>query len=301
VTPPPSGEQFELRHGEQRAVVVEVGGGLREYALGSRALLDGYGAAEHVEGARGQPLIPWPNRIRDGRYEWDGEAHQLDLTEVPRGNAIHGLVRWRNWRALERAPARLVMGLRLYPAPGYPFTLELTIAYELGDGGLAVTTTAENLGERACPYGLGFHPYLSAGGGVIDGAVLRVPAARRLLLDERAIPIGSEQVTGSAYDLRAPRAIGGLVLDDSFCDLLRDADGRARVTLAGEGGTVTLWVDEAYGHLMIFSGDTLAPERARRSLAVEPMTCAPNAFASGDGLVRLEPGAVHAAAWGIEP
>jgi aldose 1-epimerase len=66
------------------------------------------------------------------------------------------------------------------------------------------------------------------------------------------------------------------------------------------GNGATLWVNESYGYLMIFTGDGLA-DVDRRSIAVEPMTCAPNAFRSGDGLIRLEPGESHVGLWGIIP
>ena len=68
----PSGEQLELSFGERRAVVVEVGAGLRTYAIGGREVLDGYAADEMCASGRGQVLLPWPNRIEDGSYEFDG-------------------------------------------------------------------------------------------------------------------------------------------------------------------------------------------------------------------------------------
>jgi aldose 1-epimerase len=299
VRTPPSGEQFELRHGDQRAVVVEAGATLREYRRGADEVIDGFALDAHADGGHGQALIPWPNRVADGRYEWDGETHQLDITEMPRRNAIHGLVRWRSWQLVEREDDRVVLGTRLLAAPGYPFTLALEIGYRLTDAGLEVTASAENLGGSACPYGAGFHPYLTLGGRV-DDALLRVPAARRLLADERGIPVGAEPVAGGAYDFGQPRAIGALALDDCFCELARDGDGRARVTIAADRRRATLWLGAACGFVMLYSGDTLAPARRRRGLAVEPMTCAPNAFISGDGLVRLEPGGMHIATWGIE-
>jgi aldose 1-epimerase len=296
----PSGEQFELHHGDQRAVVVEVGAGLRSYRVGGRDVIDGYELGEHADGARGQPLIPWPNRLRDGRYEWQGETHQLPLSEPALGNAIHGLVRWRNWGVLAWAAGRVTFGLRLFPMPGYPFTLGLTIEYELNEAGLRVCTRAENLGTQACPYGVGFHPYLTLGG-TIDAARLTLPVERFLIADERAIPISSAPVAGSRYDFREPHEIGRLALDTCFCDPRRDSDGRARVTLADEDASVTLWLGEAFRYLMVYSGDTLAAGRRRRGLAVEPMSCAPNAFAGGEGLVSLEPRETHVAEWGIEP
>jgi aldose 1-epimerase len=295
-----SGEQFELRYGNQRAVVVEVGAGLRRYQVGGRDVIDGYALGEPADGGRGQALMPWPNRLRDGRYAWEGETQQLPLSEPSLGNAIHGLVRWRNWGVLAWSAARVTFGLRLFPVPGYPFTLGLTIDYELNDAGLAVCARAENLGPQACPYGVGFHPYLTLGR-TIDAARLRLPAERFLIADKRAIPVSSKSVDGTPYDFREPREIGSLVLDTCFHELRRDDDGLARVTLADEDAAVTLWLGEAFGHLMVYTGDTLAPERRRQGLAVEPMSCAPNAFAGGAGLVRLEPRETHAADWGIAP
>ena len=300
VSPAPSGEQFELRHGDQLAVVAEVGATLRAYSVGEREVLDGFAATDWADGARGQALMPWPNRLGDGRYEWEGETHRLPLSEPELGNAIHGLVRWRSWNALDLSPSRAIFGLRLFPTPGYPFLLGLTIDYELGDAGLSVCARAENLGAGACPFGVGFHPYLSVGGPV-DGAKLTLPAASSMTLDERQLPVSTQPVSRTSLDFRAGRVIGDAVLDTCFCDLERDGDGRVRVTLAGADSSVSLWMGEAFEYAMVYSGDTLAPARRRQGLAVEPMSCAPNAFQSGLGLVRLEPGATHLAEWGIEP
>ncbi len=296
---PPSGEQFEIVHAEQRAAIVEVGGGIREYEVEGRPVLDPYPLEAICDGGHGAPLIPWPNRLKDGRYSFDGADYQVALSEPRAGNAIHGLTRWWPWRAIEREADRVVMGVRLHPHPGYPFTLDLAIEYRLGDDGLSVTTTARNLGEQACPYGVGQHPYLSGGGGPIDECTLELPPATRILLDERGLPTGSEPVDGSPYDFREPRVLGDQALDTPFTDLLRDASGVATSSLtAPDGSIVELWVDRRYSHLQAFTGDTLSPDRRRRGLAVEPMSCAPNAFQSGEGLVRLEPGDSFTARWG---
>jgi aldose 1-epimerase len=304
----PSGAQIELTHGDQRAVIVEVGGGLREYAADGEAVLDGYAEHERCRSGRGQILAPWPNRLKDGSYEWAGERQQLALSDVAAGNAIHGLVRWANWTPLERAPSRLAMGCVLHPQDGYPFALALRVAYTLDAGGLTVETTARNIGGEACPYGAGAHPYLTVGAERIDDCILSSPGASRLLADERQIPTGSAPVQGTDYDFRRPRTIGESKLDTCYGDLSRDGDGRARVTLTAPASAsasdrkVTLWLDEQHRYLMLFTGDTLADESRRRcGLAVEPMTCAPNAFRSGEGLRTLQPGESLASAWGIEP
>jgi aldose 1-epimerase len=293
----PSGRQSELALGDQRAVVVEVGGGLRAYSSAGKAVLDGYAEDELCSSGRGQLLLPWPNRIADGRYEFDGEAEQLPLDEPERGNAIHGLVRWAPWRVSDRRPDSVTLEHLLHPRPGFPFALALRVHYTLDADGLGVHLEATNVGARPCPYGAGAHPYLALDTGTVDDVTLQVPAETVLEADERGIPVSAASVEGTPFDFRAPRVIGDLALDHCFTDLVRDDDGRARVRL---GTGTTLWVDEGYRFLMVFTGDGL-PDVARRSLAVEPMTSAPNAFRTGDGLVRLEPGETHAGDWGITP
>jgi aldose 1-epimerase len=252
---------------------------------------------------RGQALIPWPNRLQDGSYEFDGRRHQLALNEPEHRNAIHGLVRWAAWTASEREPHRVVMEHVLYPQPGYPFSLTLSIEYALSDNGLRVRTTATNVGTGPCPYGSGAHPYLTLGSATVDRLLLRVPGRTVLRSDERGLPIGTEAVQDTEYDFRQPRQIGSTTLDHAFTDLVRDEDGLARVELRDpdHGTSVSLWVDESYPYLMLFTGDTLPDVRRRRSLAVEPMTCPPNAFRTGDALIRLDPGGSLTSTWGIAP
>ena len=157
----PSGQQFPISYDEQHATVVEVGGGLRHYDVAGRELLDGYAVDERCTGARGLPLIPWPNRIQDGAYTFDGIDYQVPLTEPEAHNAIHGFLRWRNWTCHQHTESQVVMGTVLHPQMGYPFTIDVRVDYELTQAGLTVRTTATNIGVQDCPYGTGQHPYLS--------------------------------------------------------------------------------------------------------------------------------------------
>jgi len=297
----PSGEQFEIAWGEQRATVVEVGGGVRELYVGERAVLEPYPLDALCDGAHGSPLIPWPNRLADGRYSFGGADYQVELSEPARHNAIHGFTRWRSWRASEYERNRVVMTHQLHPMPAYPFALDLSIAYQLGEDGLSVCTTATNVGAHACPYGSGQHPYLSPGAGTINDCTLRLSAATRITVDDTHMtPIGSEPVRGTPFDFHAPRAVGASQIDSAFTDLGRDSSGAATVELTGaDGRCVKLWLDEGYRFLQLYTGDKLAPARRRTGLAVEPMTCASNAFQSGQGLLRLEPGESASATWGV--
>jgi aldose 1-epimerase len=138
-------------------------------------------------------------------------------------------------------------------------------------------------------------------GSPIDDAILTLPAAVELVADERMIPTGRRSASGGALDFSTPRPIGELVIDTCFTDLTRDADGLARFVFAEPDGSAhaVVWFDDSYPYVMVYTGDTLpAPER-RRGIAIEPMTCAPNAFQTGEGVIRLEPGATHEARWGI--
>ncbi len=194
----PSGEQFEIEFENQRAVVTEVGAGLRAYTIDGRDLINGYHVDEMATAGRGQVLIPWPNRLQDGSYEFDGSSHQLPLNEPEHSNAIHGFVRWTAWHLNERAGNRVVLGHVVHPRPGYPFTLALRIEYSVSEDGLAVRTTATNVGTDACPYGCGAHPYLTVGTDTVDAVVLGAPARTVLHADARGIPNSAEHVDGTS-------------------------------------------------------------------------------------------------------
>jgi aldose 1-epimerase len=299
--PTPSGKQFRLQLGDQQVVVTEVGAALRRYVVGGVDVLDGYRSTQMCTGARGQSFLPWPNRIADGRYTFAGQEHQLPLTEPAAGNAIHGLSRWTPWHLLHGNHVSLRFGHWLPPQPGYPFALRCEITYRLTSQGLAVETVATNVGDFPCPYATGAHPYLQLGVQHVDELRVCVPASTWYPTDDRGIPAERRSVAGSDRDLRELRPIGGRVLDTAFTDLDRAADGTTTVLVrTPDGSQVELWMDEQYGYVELFTGDSL-PEAAhrRRSLGVEPMTAAPNAFRTGDGLITLDPGRSHRATWGL--
>lgn len=300
----PTGRQWLIGHGHQQAVVCEVGATLRSYRVAERAILDGFEEDEWSHDGRGQVLAPWPNRLGEGRYEFLGEIAQAPLDEPQLFNAIHGLVRWLRWEIHARSQNVVLLGCLLNPTPAYPFTLALSVEYRLGRRGLTVTTSAVNVGNATLPFGLGFHPYLSAGTDTIDTAILKLPAAERLVLDARCLPTGESQgVVGTEYDFTGGgRAIGPTRLDTAFGGLLRDDDGVAVACVCDpvSGQGVELWLDDRFHYLMCYTGDTLGDySRRRRSIAIEPMTCPPDAFRSGRDLIVLEPGQSWEASWGI--
>jgi aldose 1-epimerase len=298
----PTGAQYHISHDQQHATVVQVGGGLREYEVDGFPVVDGYRAEEMARVGRGQVLVPWPNRVADGRYEFGGETLQLPIGEPHHSNAIHGLVRWSSWDLLEATASSVRLGHVLWPQVGYPFTLGLELEYELSEAGLRVTMRAENVGSTPAPYGAGMHPYVRADLTGIDGSVLCVAAEQWLEADERKIPTGRlMSVAGTGYDFRQPRPLVGTAMDTAFTGLARDGDGLARAELSSPDGArrVTVWMDGHFDYLMLFTGDGLAEDERRRSIGVEPMTCAPDAFRNGLGLRVLEPGERVSGSWGI--
>jgi aldose 1-epimerase len=200
----------------------------------------------------GQLLIPWPNRIAGARYRFGGEDHRLPAHEPRTGSAIHGLVRERPWRVLDRSAAAVTLTLDLPPEDGHPFSLELRATYSVAGDGLTVDVTATNVGNMPCPYGAGAHPYLRLPeGGSIDDALLQIPADSTLEVDDRGIPTGAEcEVEGTDLDFRSPRRIGSLKLDTAFTQLHACRDGAIRIALTsldGMHGSPYGWVRHRTG------------------------------------------------------
>ncbi len=297
----PTGEQFEISHGDQSAVVTEVGATLRSYAVAGFEALDTFPEDEKSEACRGQVLLPFPNRIDGGKYLFEGQEYQLPITEPATNNAIHGLTRWLAWTPLRRTASSVTLFHRLHPQDGYPFMLDLRIEYALSDRGLTVSTTATNAGGGSLPFGAGYHPYFSVGTPTIDAATLRLPARAWLETNERLIPTGSRGVEGTEYDFTEGREIGNVRLDTCFTGLIPDDDGFARARLTHPSGSpeIVIGMDQSHGFIQVYTSDTLPEEEQRRGIAIEPMTCAPNAFNSGDGLRVLAPGESFTSAWSV--
>jgi aldose 1-epimerase len=293
---PPSGSQHELAIDSAVVVVTEVGGGIRSFEHEGEPALFGYDVGSMCTAGRGQVLAPWPNRLADGRYRFDGVDGVAALDEPERHNAIHGLVRWLRWRAERHSRSSVTMSTLIEPQPAYPWRVELSVAYQLREqarsGGstavLSLEVTAANRSATPAPFGIGFHPYGATGPTGADPCDLELAAATRIVADERGLPIGTTGVAGTEYDFTAPRHIGNLQLDDCFTGL----GGAWRAGLVRpDGRHVSVSAGPEFPYVMVFTADTLPDADRRRGVAIEPMTCPPNALVSGEGLVVLEPAA----------
>ena len=295
----PSGEQIAIAHGDQRAVVTEVGATLRTYVKGGLSVIEGFAGEEVPTGARGQLLYPWPNRIGEGEWTFSGRSARPSVDDLTHATAIHGLVRWRPFRIDAVNQNRCVMSLLLHPSPAYPFLSEVSVAYHLGSLGLTVTTTVTNRDGVPLPFGVGFHPYLAVTTPTIEGALLEVPAKSYVAVGERQLPTGEIlPLAGQQLDFSTRKSLSGHELDVTYTDLLRDDSGLAVATLQdGEGGEIDLSVDRNFPYVQVYTGDGLEKGRRRTSVAIEPMTCPPDALRSGKDVVILEPGQHWAGSW----
>lgn len=297
MTADPTGRRFHLRGPHSSAEIAQVGAALRALTVDGVDLVPRYPDDVPTPAASGVVLVPWPNRIRDGRYSFDGADLQLAISEPKFGNASHGLLRFGTYEPIEQSDERLVLGADIVPQTGYPFHLRTRVTFSLQRDGLHVAHDIENIGATTAPVALGVHPYLQIGGVDTADLVVRSTGTTTLVLDDRNIPV-DEVPVGTGTDLRAGVRLGDAALDNGYRGLERDAEGRARHTLtAPDGARVELWQDEGFRWAQVFTTDRYPGQPL--AVAIEPMTAPANAFATGDDLERLEPGHILHREWGV--
>lgn len=301
---PLSGEQYELTAGGYAATIASIGASLRALSFEGRDLVVPFEADSVRPAYRGATLAPWPNRVVDGRYEFAGQSQQLPLTEPERGHALHGLVAWADFAyvsssqssSLSSSQSSVSLATTIEAQTGYPFRVDVLVEYRLDESGLHETVTATNTGPDAAPWGTGPHPYLVAGAGTVDDWSLELPARSYLrATDDRLIPVGLVATSATAFDFTTARPIGDTFLDHAFTDL----SVRRVQVFAADGRGVALTWDAACPWVQVHTADRPVPEPSRIGLAVEPMTCPPDAFNSGTDLIVLAPGASASAGWAI--
>ena len=293
--------EYDIAGFGYRAAITEVGASLRDLTFDGRALVVGFDRDPGMVAFRGALCAPWPNRVADGRYRVDGQAHQLPVNEPSRNCSLHGLVFDRDWQLVCHDAGAVTLAMALDGAAGYPFRLSLQVRYEITESGLTTQVTARNVGEGVAPYGVCPHPYLRAGDSPLSDWSLTLPASNVLdVTPDRLLPIGRRAVADGPFDFQKARPLGQTEIDHAFTGIARDVAGSATVELrepSGQGVALTFGAELPW--LQIHTADLPTPGRTRLGLAVEPMTCPPDAFNSGTDLVRLAPGDNHHAAWRI--
>jgi aldose 1-epimerase len=304
VSRPVSGEQFTIHRDRLRAQIGQLAAVLRGFTADGVPLTESWADDVISPMGCGLVLVPWPNRVRAGRWELDGKAQQLDLTEPSRGNAIHGLLRNTAYTAVERRESAVTLAASIYPQHGYPFTLDTSVHYELTDEGLRVTHRLTNAGGAAAPFGIGAHPYLRVGAADVNTLRLTVPASTVVQVDEALVPTGTAAVSAAdGNDLRSGVLVGDVALDNNFTDLeVTDGQVRARLEDPATGHGVQWWAEDAFRFVQVYNPPNFPdPAGPRRALALEPMTCGVDALNTGAGLRWLQPGETFAASWGLSP
>jgi aldose 1-epimerase len=311
VTESGAAAEFKIRAGEYTAVVTAQAGALRELRHRGRDLIVPFPEGGPIPDYRGIVAAPWPNRIADGRYTFDGAEYEVPVNETDRGCALHGLAFPLDWTLESQDESSVTLSCTPQPTAGYPHEVRLVVEYRLAEDGLHSRVTASNLGGTAAPYGVCPHPYLVAGPAPLDEWTLHIPAGQFLeVTPDRLLPKETRTVAGHDFDFRTPRVIGATEIDHAFTDIAFDGDtpdgrtadggGLARVLVRDPGGTgVGMAWDPTCQWLQIHTADKQPPAPNRLGLAVEPMTCPPDAFNSGVDLIRLKPGATHEASWSI--
>jgi aldose 1-epimerase len=290
---------LEISYGSMRAVVARTGAGLRTFEVGAAPYVETYDDKPPM--GSGAVLIPWPNRTAGATWALDGEPQHLEVTEPARGNAIHGLVRHAEWDVLEHTGSLVSLEITIGPQPGWPVSLHVTTSYAVDENGLTVAHGVHNVGDRPTPFGVGTHPYPRAGHEQTDDCTLRLAAATVVPLDpDTMLPSGPPQsVQGTEYDFREPRSLRDVQLDTPFGGCEPAKDGLIHHELRGPNQSVELWADPDFKWVQVYTPGNF-PNRGR-AVAIEPMTCPPNALNSGIDLIVLAPGEAWAARWGIRP
>ena len=298
--PARGGGIYEIAAGRHRAVVGGVAATLLSWQVDGAEMLLTHPPGTLGEGYQGKTILPWPNRIEKGRYTFGGEELQVPINEPSREAALHGLMSFVEWSPVRHRRDGVVLEYRLPPHYGYPFSLAFEIEYTVDKTGVSSRLTARNVGDTDAPFGTANHSYIAAADGTIDSIGFELPADTYYVTDDNLIPTGTESVSGTKYDFRTARPLESTTMDTAFTGLSRESHGNAVVRFERPGGAnVELWVDSTHGYLQVYTDDSPSTDRPPRAgITVEPMTCAPNAFVTGDGLITLSPGQVHEGRWG---
>ena len=283
-----SGREVALSAGDYRARIVSVGAGLAGLTYRGHELIVPHDADECPPAYLGKVLMPWPNRVAGGSYSWEGVSYCLPVDEPELGTALHGFVAFQEWEIVEAEKASVLLRTLIAPRYSYPWTLVASARYHLdADRGLLIKLSATNVGRGTAPFGVGFHPYLAASGARADELELTIPADIAYEADEHLIPVAARDVASLGLDFRTPRIIASTRLDHAFAGL---PEGTWSVTLRDPASGVGTSLSSDARWLQVYSADDIG----RVGVAVEPMSCPPNAFNSGTDLVGLGPGQSYA-------
>jgi len=291
---------INIESGSYSAQIRRMGAGLNFLRYRGRDLVDPFIPATKPENYRGDILAPWPNRIEDGEYKVDGDLFVIPINEPDRGTALHGLVNCFEWDVIDKSDSFVLLKGILRSSTSYPTDLEFLAKYSLSDQGLSLTISAVNVGAKRAPYGVSIHPYLvPTPDSRVDEWSLKMNSSEVLEVDMvRLLPIGLRKVEELDFDFRSGRVIGNQFIDHAF-----KVDKGSELTLTVEaknGDAVEMTFSPNCEWIQIHTADRKGGPDSRICLAVEPMTCPPNAFRNPDQPIWLSPGDSTFTTWTIK-
>lgn len=285
------GSVIEIGFGKSSALIDTLGAALVGLVLDGEIIIPNISDPTSVYA--GTILAPWPNRIKGGRYHFNGETFELEKKDEL-GNAIHGLIGNQLAEVTAVAANRVTLYSVVAPVAGYPFHVVITTSYELSEHGLKVTHEATNKSSTSAPVGIGAHPYLPFD----QSTTLELHAQTAAVHGADKLPTAYTSATELGLGLGHEARVADLVLDTQFGHLQPTQTG-VIATLRNDSGQIDFWVDGAKYLMVYTSRDFPWQEGVGGAIAIEPQSCAADAFNNGEGLVVLEPGETLKLGWGI--
>ena len=282
------------------AVISRRAAALRLLRVGGVDIVEPTVRSDPPPGLAGATLVPWPNRVEGARWDLDGREQRLEVTEPEFGHANHGLLLDVDYDVVSATGRQVVLHAVVADRPGYPFTLDVLVSYELEETGIAVSYRVRNLSAADAPFALGAHPYPRMGAEPVAGLTLSIAASRALDLDATHIPRAEFAVAGTPWDLREGVGIARVVRNAAYGGLSREGSDIVHRLTAPDGRCVELRAHPKFGWVQVYvAADFESDDGPRTSIAIEPMTAPPNALRTGVGVTWLETGRDWEAGWSL--
>ncbi len=293
-------------NGEYATILPDFGGNVNQIVLVKNdgellSVIDGYiteAEAKQNAGYRSSKLMPFPNRLCDGKYTFDQKKYQCDISRPQEAHAIHGLWHSTKMQVIKLKSTEKKATLHLLHTykggdNGYPFKCTILYKYRLSNKGFRCTTEVLNEGKTPMPFGDGWHPYFKLDSPSIDDLEMITPPVRYLVNNNRNVPTG-ELV--SFLDFFQGASLAQTNLDHGF--KLLQSNGKAKTILRNPltKTAIKIWQqagEQQYDYLQIYTPND------RKTIAIEPMTCAANAFNNNLGTIIIAPKETWTSKYGV--
>lgn len=300
---------IKLHYKNQVLVIDQLGGGIKQYYLEfegkKKEIIHGYENDTQKVGSMGDVLFPFPGRVENSEYEFNGNKYKLSGLRLKDGHALHGFAKYALWEIISKTDSFVSLSFKMtreeYKGKGFPFSLSLNLVYSLSEKGLTCKAEVVNSGKESAPFGLGFHPYYSLGVSKVDYLSLQITAGKLVEFSPSLKPTGKLlDFKDGELDFSSRKAIGNIIIDNCFSNLSFNDSGINETILSSDDLRIKIWQDQNLPYLQLYSADTIGEENYRIGLAIEPQTCTGFALNMPDmGLMILQPKENFNTSWGV--